>query len=95
MGPGALKRSTLQSRCQAGESPATVIEQGLPRLCKGPNGPVEGLKRRLSGSRSMERLGEAVSEVIASESYRRLVRDGLAPAVWAAGYAERLAAGDA
>ena len=53
------------------------------------------LNRRLSGSRSVERLGEAVSEVLASESYRRLVPDGLAPAVWAAGYAERMAAGDA
>ena len=48
------------------------------------------LKHRLPGSRSVERLGEAVSEVLASESYRRLVPDGLAPAVWAAGYAERL-----
>ena len=48
------------------------------------------LKHRRPGSRSVERLGEAVSEVLASESYRRLVPDGLAPAVWAAGYAERL-----
>ena len=48
------------------------------------------LKHRLPDSRSVERLGEAVSEVLASESYRRLVPDGLAPAVWAAGYAERL-----
>jgi hypothetical protein len=53
------------------------------------------LNHRLSGSRSVERIGEAVSEVLASESYRRLVPDGLAPAVWAAGYAERMAAGDA
>ena len=51
------------------------------------------LKRRLPGSRSVERLGEAVSEVLASESYVRLVPNGLAPAVWAAGYAERLEAG--
>jgi (p)ppGpp synthase/HD superfamily hydrolase len=50
------------------------------------------LKHRLPGSRSVERLGEAVNEVLASESYRRLVPDGLAPAVWAAGYADRLAA---
>jgi (p)ppGpp synthase/HD superfamily hydrolase len=50
------------------------------------------LNRRLSGSRSVERLGEAVSEVLASESYRRLVPEELAPAVWAAGYADRLAA---
>jgi hypothetical protein len=30
----------------AGESPSVVIAQELPRWCKGPNGPVEGLKRR-------------------------------------------------
>jgi (p)ppGpp synthase/HD superfamily hydrolase len=53
------------------------------------------LKRRLPGSRSVERLGEAVFELLASESYRCLVPEGLAPAVWAAGYAERFAAGDA
>jgi hypothetical protein len=47
------------------------------------------LKHRLPGSRSLERLGEAVREVLASESYRRLLPDGLGPAVWAAGYAER------
>jgi (p)ppGpp synthase/HD superfamily hydrolase len=51
------------------------------------------LKHRLPGSRSVERLGEAVSEVLASESYRRLVPEGIAPAVWAAGYAERFAGG--
>jgi (p)ppGpp synthase/HD superfamily hydrolase len=50
------------------------------------------LKHRLPASRSVERLGEALSEVLASESYRWLVPEGLAPAIWAAGYAERLAA---
>ena len=49
------------------------------------------LNRRLPGSRSVERLGEAVCELLASESYRRIVPGGLAPAVWAAGYAERQA----
>jgi (p)ppGpp synthase/HD superfamily hydrolase len=53
------------------------------------------LKHRLPKSRSVERLGESMSEVLASESYRRLVPGGLAPAVWAAGYAERLAAEEA
>jgi (p)ppGpp synthase/HD superfamily hydrolase len=52
----------------------------------------EQLKDRLPGSRSVQRLGEAVSEVLSSESYRRLVPEGLAPDLWAAGYAERLAA---
>ncbi|WP_438982863.1 hypothetical protein [Vulcanococcus sp.] len=50
------------------------------------------LKHLLPGSCSVECLSEAVSEVLASESYQRLLPDGLAPAVWAAGYADRLAA---
>jgi len=50
------------------------------------------LKRQLPQSRSVERLGEAVSEILAMDSYRRLVPEGLAPAVWAAGYADRPAA---
>lgn len=48
------------------------------------------LKSQLPQSRSVERLGEAVTEILAMDSYRRLVPEGLAPAVWAAGYAERL-----
>jgi hypothetical protein len=47
------------------------------------------LKHRLPHSRSVAQLGEAVAEILASEHYRRLVPDGLAPAVWAAGYGER------
>lgn len=47
------------------------------------------LNHRLPQSRSVERLGESVREILAMESYRRLVPQGLAPAVWAAGYAER------
>jgi len=50
------------------------------------------LKRQIPQSRSVERLGEAVSEILAKESFKRLVPPGLAPAVWAAGYADRLAA---
>jgi GH24 family phage-related lysozyme (muramidase) len=46
VGAGALERSTLRKRLLAGEAPAVVIAQELPRWCKGPNGPVEGLKRR-------------------------------------------------
>ncbi|MBD1194446.1 glycoside hydrolase family protein [Vulcanococcus sp. Clear-D1] len=46
VGGGALERSTLRKRLQADECPAVVIAQELPRWCKGPNGPVEGLKRR-------------------------------------------------
>ena len=47
------------------------------------------LNHRLPQSRSVERLGESVREILGMESYRRLVPTGLAPAVWAAGYAER------
>jgi (p)ppGpp synthase/HD superfamily hydrolase len=50
------------------------------------------LKRQLPQSRSVERLGEAVSEILLMDSYKRLVPEGFAPAVWAAGYAERLEA---
>ena len=46
VGAGALERSTLRKRLLAGEAPAVVIAQELPRWHKGPNGPVEGLKRR-------------------------------------------------
>jgi GH24 family phage-related lysozyme (muramidase) len=46
VGAGALEGSTLRRRCLEGESPAVVIAQELQRWCKGPNGPVEGLKRR-------------------------------------------------
>ena len=46
VGAGALEHSTLRSRLLAGEAPAVVIAQELPRWCKGPNGPMEGLKRR-------------------------------------------------
>ena len=46
VGAGALERSTLRKRLLAGESAADVLAHELPRWCKGPNGPVEGLKRR-------------------------------------------------
>jgi GH24 family phage-related lysozyme (muramidase) len=46
VGAGALDTSTLRRRLLAGEAPAVVISQELPRWCKGPHGPVEGLKRR-------------------------------------------------
>jgi len=46
VGAGALEHSTLRKRLLAAEAPAVVIAQELPRWCKGPQGPVEGLKRR-------------------------------------------------
>jgi GH24 family phage-related lysozyme (muramidase) len=46
VGAGALERSTLRKRLLAGELAAVVLATELPRWCKGPKGPVEGLKRR-------------------------------------------------
>ncbi|MEB3353236.1 MAG: HD domain-containing protein [Cyanobacteriota bacterium] len=45
--------------------------------------------RRLEGSRSVALLGESVQEILHSEVYRACVPEGIAPAVWAAGYAKR------
>ena len=47
------------------------------------------LSRRLPESRSVERLGEVVAEILASEACRRLMPNGLAAAVWVAGYEQR------
>lgn len=49
------------------------------------------LKHRLPCSRSVERLGESVTEVLASDVFQRLVPQGMAAAVWAASYVDRLA----
>jgi GH24 family phage-related lysozyme (muramidase) len=46
VGAMALEHSTLRKRLLVGESAAVVLAQELPRWCMGPNGPVEGLKRR-------------------------------------------------
>jgi GH24 family phage-related lysozyme (muramidase) len=46
VGAGALETSTLRNRLLAGESTALLLKEELPRWCKGPHGPVEGLKRR-------------------------------------------------
>jgi GH24 family phage-related lysozyme (muramidase) len=46
VGVGALETSTLRKRLLAGESTALVLKEELPRWCKGPHGPVEGLKKR-------------------------------------------------
>jgi (p)ppGpp synthase/HD superfamily hydrolase len=51
------------------------------------------LSHRLPGSRSNELLGEAVMEILHTPAFIRRVPRGLAPSVWAAGYAQRLAAG--
>jgi len=46
VGVGAVETSTLRKRVLAGDSIPLVLKEELPRWCKGPNGPVEGLKRR-------------------------------------------------
>ena len=61
VGAGALERSTLRKRLSAGEVPAVVIAQELPRWCKGPNGPVEGLRRRRAAEVAHAQTGNAAS----------------------------------
>ncbi|MCP9850434.1 HD domain-containing protein [Cyanobium sp. Morenito 9A2] len=51
------------------------------------------LSHRLPGSRSNELLGEAVLEILHNPAFIRRVPRGMAPSVWAAGYAERQLAG--
>jgi GH24 family phage-related lysozyme (muramidase) len=62
VGAGALERSTLRKRLLAGESAAMVITEELPRWCKGPHGPVEGLKRRRAAE--VEHAGTATAEPV-------------------------------
>ena len=61
VGVGALERSTLRKRLLAGEAAAVVIAQELPRWCKGPHGPVEGLKRRRAAEVSHAQTSEAAA----------------------------------
>jgi GH24 family phage-related lysozyme (muramidase) len=46
VGLGAVEDSTLRKRLLAGEDPAKVVAEELPRWNKGDNGVLEGLKRR-------------------------------------------------
>lgn len=46
VGLGALSRSTLCKRLQAGEDTQTVLSEELPRWVNGANGPMAGLIRR-------------------------------------------------
>jgi GH24 family phage-related lysozyme (muramidase) len=69
VGPRALEGSTLRRRCLAGESPAVVIAQELPRWCKGPTGPVEGLKRRRAAEvQHAQGLGETAARSTAAQA---------------------------
>jgi GH24 family phage-related lysozyme (muramidase) len=69
VGAGAMEGSTLRRRCLAGESPAVVIAQELPRWCKGPNGQVEGLKRRRAAEvEHAQRLEETAARSTAAQA---------------------------
>ncbi|MBD1195364.1 glycoside hydrolase family protein [Vulcanococcus sp. Clear-D1] len=69
VGAGAMEGSTLRRRCLAGESPAVVITQEFPRWCKGPNGPVEGLKRRRAAEvQHAQRLEETAARSTAAQA---------------------------
>ncbi|MFM7674491.1 MAG: lysozyme, partial [Synechococcus sp.] len=46
VGAGAMESSTMRRRLRGGERAEQVIAEELPRWCKGPGGPVEGLIRR-------------------------------------------------
>ena len=49
------------------------------------------LSHRLPESRSVRLLGESVQEILRSKPYSSCMPQGIAPAVWAAGYAQRQA----
>jgi hypothetical protein len=69
VGAGALGGSTLRRRSLAGEAPAVVIAHELPRWCKGPNGPVEGLKRRRAAEvQHAQGLGETAARSTAAQA---------------------------
>jgi GH24 family phage-related lysozyme (muramidase) len=46
VGAGAVEGSTLRRRLLAGEQVGKVLAEELPRWCHGPQGPMEGLRRR-------------------------------------------------
>jgi GH24 family phage-related lysozyme (muramidase) len=46
VGAGAVEGSTLRRRLEAGEQVGKVLAEELPRWCHGPQGPMEGLRRR-------------------------------------------------
>ncbi len=46
VGAGAVEGSTLRRRLLAGEQVGKILAEELPRWCHGPQGPVEGLRRR-------------------------------------------------
>ena len=49
----------------------------------------QALVKRLPNSRSVERLGEAVKEILNSSAYKALVPEGMAEQEWAEAYPQR------
>ena len=58
VGAGALADSSLRRRLLAGEDPAVVLPEELPRWVKGANGPLAGLIRRRQLELAHSRRGE-------------------------------------
>jgi len=71
VGAGALERSSLRKRLLTGEAPAVVIAQELPRWHKGPNGSVEGLKRRRAAEVAHAQAGYAAAPAGEPETTHR------------------------
>lgn len=59
VGAGAAADSTLRKRLAAGEDPATVIREELPRWNKGGAGVLEGLVRRRAAEVALFTTGQA------------------------------------
>ncbi|MFW6730696.1 MAG: hypothetical protein ACODUE_03015 [Synechococcus sp.] len=67
----------------------TQFNAGLDRSAWYLHSLHEVFRQRLVGSRSVELLGEAVWEILASEAYLSLVPRGTDPVVHAEGYPQR------
>jgi len=76
IGLGAVEDSTLRKRLLAGEDPAKVVAEELPRWNKGDNGVLEGLKRRRAAEVALFLGGQPAKapEMVAPASSRPHLR---------------------
>ena len=76
IGLGAVEDSTLRKRLLAGEDPAKVVAEELPRWNKGENGVLEGLKRRRAAEVALFLGGQPAKapEMVAPASSRPHLR---------------------
>lgn len=76
VGLGAAEDSTLRRRLLAGEDPAKVVAEELPRWNKGDNGVLEGLKRRRAAEVALFLGGQPAKapEMVAPASSRPHLR---------------------